>query len=183
MAGQTARTGRPAVGDGTLAIRRDHVDVEVHKTLGRNRGHLRASAVSAMADRAGEAVIDMARMLLETAVGHDAGKVVTLGAERIIPGRGQIRRIIQIRDRLSWRRCLAHVIATLENMGIFRSMRTIWSRSAELAVVVAVVTIGAEDTHAHRASLPRAIEIKHVGTKAGLRERAAAIVHHGMARR
>jgi hypothetical protein len=183
MAGQTARTGRPAVGDGTLAIRRDHVDVEVHKTLGRNSRHLRASSVRAVAYRAGEAVVDMARVLLEATVGHDAGQVVTLGAQRVIAGRREVRRKIQIGDRLSGDRCLAHIVAALENVRILRSMRTVRPRAPELAVVVAVMAIGAEDANAHGASLPGAIEIEHVRAQAGLRERAAAVVHHRMARR
>lgn len=183
MASQTARTGRSSVGDGTLAIRSDHVDVEVHEALGGNCSYLRAASVCAMAHRAGEAVVDMASVILEAAVGHDAGEIVTLGAQRVIPGRCEVRRIIQIGDWLSRSGRLAHVIAPFKNVRIFRSVRTIRPRSAELAVVIAVVTIGAEDTHAHDASLPRAIEIEHIRAQAGLRKWAAAIVHHRMARR
>ena len=60
-------------------------------------------------------------------------------------------------------------------------MGTVRAGAAEFAIVVAVVAIGAEDLVAHGAALGDAVQVQHVGPQAGLRERAVADVHDGMA--
>ena len=60
-------------------------------------------------------------------------------------------------------------------------MRAVRTCPAELAIVVAVVAIGAENLCAHGPALGDPIEIQHAGQQAGLRERAVADVRDGMA--
>lgn len=60
-------------------------------------------------------------------------------------------------------------------------MRAVWARTSELAVVITVVAIGAQNLRAHGASLRDAVEIQHVQQQAGLRQRAVAEMGHGMA--
>ena len=63
---------------------------------------------------------------------------------------------------------MAEFITPLENVRPHRAMRSIGARAAGFAIVVAVVAIGAEDLCAHGAALGDAVEVQHVGQKAGL---------------
>ena len=49
-------------------------------------------------------------------------------------------------------RDLARIVSAFQDMAIGRSMRTTRARPTELAVVFAVVAIGAEDARSHRAT-------------------------------
>ena len=60
-------------------------------------------------------------------------------------------------------------------------MGTIGARTAELAVVVTIVTVGAEDPHSDGAGGICAIKVQHLVAQARLSKRAFPIVHDGMA--
>ena len=61
-------------------------------------------------------------------------------------------------------------------------MRTVRTGSTKLTIVVAVVTIRAQNLRPHRAARRNSIEVQHVRQQAGLRECAAPCVGHRMAR-
>ena len=88
----------------------------------------------------------------------------------------------QIADQSARRRGLAELIIALEDMCVDRSMRAVGSGAAELAVVIAIVAIAAENSRSHRPRRGRAILIQHVDQQAGLRQRTRAIVRYRMAR-
>lgn len=113
-------------------------------------------------DGAGKAVVDMTSMVAEARVGRYRCQIVTLRAQRIVPSGRQVRRHNQIRDQLSRYRRLAHIVTAFEQMRIFRAVWTIGPRPAKFPVVVAVVTIRAQQTYAHAASLPYTIKVEHV---------------------
>src|SRR5215469_14402467 len=137
----------------------------------------------AVADGTGEPVVNVAGVFLEAGVGGDVAQVMTLGAQSVVAAGGEIGWKIQIRNRQTGRWRLAHIVAPLENVRILRSVRTIGSRAAGFAIVVAVVAVRAENAGAHGAALAVAIQFEQVGAQAGLRKWAAAIMHHGMAGR
>ena len=67
-------------------------------------------------------------------------------------------------------RSLAALVVVFEDVPVLRAMRAVGADSAEFAVVVTVVAIGAEDLCAHRAAVGRAsLQVQHGGQKAGLR--------------
>ena len=68
----------------------------------------------------------------------------------------------QIRDQLAWARRLAELIAALQNVEPFGAMRSVGATTAELPIVVAVMTIRAQQAHSHAAPLSGAIQVEHV---------------------
>lgn len=60
-------------------------------------------------------------------------------------------------------------------------MRTVRSQTAKFPIVIAVVAVGAEELCSHTAALRNAVQIRHVGQQARLRERAAANMSNRMA--
>lgn len=73
VASQAARIRRPSVGEWRSAIRSDYVEIEIHHALAGNRGLPVSHSVRRVADRAGEAVVNVACVLAETGTAHDTG--------------------------------------------------------------------------------------------------------------
>ncbi len=76
---------------------------------------------------------------------------------------------------------LAHFVAAFEYMRILRAVWTVRSAPTELAGVVTVMTIGAQEACAHGTPLHSAVLIPHVLEQTWLRQDATAIMHDGMA--
>ena len=106
---------------------------------------------------------------------------MALAAQAVGSSSGQIGIGKQVGDRLARQSCLAEFIAALKNMSPFRPVGTVRARPAELAIVVAVMAIGAQNLCAHGAPLADAIEVQHICPQTGLGQRTAPDVHHGMA--
>jgi len=170
MTGQTARIYSLHVGNRDFAIRSNHIKIEIHHPLSRNRCHLGTHSVCRVANRAGKSVVDVASVLAEASIAHDAGQVVTLGAKGIVASRSQIGREIQVHDRLTRGVRLAHIIAALQDMYVLRAVRAVRPCAAEFPVIIAVMAIGAQNAGAHSAALRAAVQVQHVWPQAGLRK-------------
>ena len=129
----------------------------------------------------------MPRVFTEAGVAHNVVEVVALRAQGVGAAVGSsggacVWTLKQIRDELSGNRSLAEIVSSLQDMREGRPVRTVGSAASEFPVIVAVMAVRAQDANTHAARRRAAIEIQHVRSQAGLRERASAIVHHGMAR-
>src|SRR5579863_6981799 len=127
---QAARIRRFPVSNRASAVRGNYIDIEVHHPLARNHRILRAHSMGSVADGTRESGIDVARMLAKADVTDYACQVVTLGTKGIVSRRSQIRRSIQICDRLPRNRRLTDVVPSLKKMRISRTMRPVWPSSA-----------------------------------------------------
>lgn len=83
MAHQRAGVRGAGVGDRRASIRSDHVDVEVHQTLAGDGSASCAHAVGGMANRAGEAGVDVTAVVVPACIGDDVVKVVALAAHGV----------------------------------------------------------------------------------------------------
>ncbi len=144
MACEDASVRAAIIGDGCGPVCANYVGVEVHQPLPRNGCAVRPHSVSGVANRTGEASVDVERVLAETGVLNDlVSQVVTLAAQCIGAMDAEIGIRVKIRDRLSRSQRLTIEVFALENVRPLGSMRSVRTGASELAVVVAVVTIGA----------------------------------------
>lgn len=97
-----------------------------------------------VARRTGKACVDVARMLRETAIADDLREVVALGAHPVGTGHAQIRGGKQIGNRPARDGGLTELVTPLEEMEPLRSVGPVCARTAEFAVIVAVVAIGSD---------------------------------------
>ena len=121
-------------------------------------------------------------MLGETGVGKDLGEIVALRAHRERSSDAGIRIRERIRDRSARDRRLAELIIALKNVRIDRTVRTVGPSAPELAIVVAVMAVGAEKLCAHDARGCQPLFVEHIQQQAGLRQRTGSGVRYGMAR-
>ena len=77
---EAARIAGPRIRDGGGSIRSDDVDIKVDQTFTGNGSADAAHAVSGMAGRTGEAIIDVPGVFAETGIRHDLIWVMTLRA-------------------------------------------------------------------------------------------------------
>ena len=154
---QHASIRRAAVGDRRSSILGNHVDIKIDQPLATNIRVGASHAVRSVTYRTGEAGVDMALVLGETGICHDLAQIVAFAAHRVRPVHAEVGVREQIRDQLT--RCdrLAEFVSAFQNVGPLGSMRTVRARASELAIVVAVVAVGAENARAHTAPLGRAI--------------------------
>ena len=186
VADQAAGVGGATVGNGNRAIWGNDVDVKVHEALAGDCPRLRAHAVCSVANRAGEAILNMPGMLAEAGVTHELIEVVALRAQGVGPpidsafggedGIGE-----KIRNQPAGGGSLAEFIPALHDVGENRSVRSVGSNATELTIVVAVVAVGAKNAGAHGAPIGPAVKIQHGRAKAGLGKHAGAIVEHRVA--
>src|ERR1035438_8344984 len=106
---------------------------------------------------------------------------MALAAQSIGSNNAQIGTGKEIGNQLTWRGGLAEFVAALQNMSPLGPMRTARTRAPEFAIVIAVVAIGAENLNAHGAAAADAVQVQHIRQQAGLWQRAAPVMHHGMA--
>ena len=135
-----------------------------------------------MAGGTGEAIINVPAMFAETCVRQDLIEVVALPAQGIGPVNREIRIGKKVCHPLSRSRSLAQLVATLQNVEEFRSVRAIGSSAAKFPIVIAVVAVGAQNARAHRARGAGSIQIQHLAAQARLRQDAAPLMHHRVAR-
>lgn len=181
MTQEAAGIGCPVVRDGVRSIHGHHVPVKINQALATNGCTVATHAVCRMADRAGKPVVNMTRVFAEARIAQDLRKVVAFGADRIRPIDAQIRRREEIANQRSGRGSRADFVAPLQDMRPLGAMWPIRPCSPELPVVIAVVTITAEDLCPHGAAGRDSILLQHIQSQARLRQRAAARVHDRMA--
>lgn len=184
VAHQRARVAAMVVGNRNAVIFSDYVRVKIHQPLSADARGICSHTVSTVAYRAAKAVLRYVQAVLrEAGVSDNLRQVVTLRAHSIRPGEGQVGSGKKVRDHSTRRRSLAELIVAFEDVRVVRSVRTVRPGAAELAIVVAVVAIGAEDARSHHARRRRSILIQQVQQEAGLRQGTGSIMSHRVARR
>jgi len=130
-------------------------------------------------------------VLTKARVRNDVGEVMALGAHRIRAVATGVQR--RVRNQIRGNECtrpsrgprscgyLAELVATFKDVKILRPMRSIRPRSTELAIIVAIMTVGAEDARAHQARLYFSGDIPHRSQQARLGCKCG-IAHHRMRR-
>jgi len=111
MTNQAAGITDPLVGDWGSTIRSNDIGVKIHHALSGNESGVRTHSVCRVAYGAGKTVVDMASVSAETGVADNTSQIMTFGTQSIIASRAQIRRRIQVGDRLTRNGRLAHVVA------------------------------------------------------------------------
>ena len=186
MHGPVAHQGatvRPAVvRDGHAAVRSYDFQVKIDQPLARDVPAARSHAVRAVARRAGEAGVDVARVLAPTRILDDVVRqIMALAAHRIGAIDAEIRRRVEIRNPLPGTRRLAEFIAALQEMVPLGSMRPVRTHAAEFAIVVAVVAVGAVNLRTHGPARRAPVQLHHIGQQAGLWQATASWVEHRVA--
>ncbi len=102
-------------------------------------------------------------------IGHHLVQIMALRTHRVGAVHAEVGTRIQVGDRQSGRHSLAELVAALQYVRPFRPVRTIRAGATKLAIVIAIVAIGAEDASTHRTPHSNAIKLKHLGTQAWLR--------------
>ena len=150
VAHQCARIRSAVVRDGHSPIRGHHIHVKVDQSLAAHVSVAASHAVCRVAGGTGEAGVEVAGVLIPTGVLDDlAGQIMALSAHAVGPIHSQIRIGEEISNPLPRSGGLAEFIAALQNVRPFRSMRTTWPLASELAIVVAIVAIRAENLRTH----------------------------------
>jgi len=181
VAGQVAGVGGAGIGDRAGAIRRHHIEIKVHQPLAGNAPVHGSHSMRRMAGGAGKAVVDVPGVFAEGRVCGDVCQIMAFSAQGVWPVDAKIRSGKQVCNQLPWKGGLAELVAPLQDVRPLRAMRTIRTCATELAIVVAIVAIGTKDSRAHGAPARDAVEVQHVCQQTGLRQRAVAVVGHGMA--
>lgn len=121
-----------------------------------------------MADRAGSTDLADLQLMPKTGAGHHLREIVAFGTQRI----GSVDADVGVRERIrdvpTRRYRLAHLVAALENMRPLRAVRTVWSVTAKLAIIVAVVAVRTKDPRSHVPSGSDSVRLQHLGSEARL---------------
>ena len=181
VAGEATRVCSARIGNGSGSVCCDYVDVKIDESLPGNAPAAAAHSVGGMARGTRETIIDMARVLAEAGIREDLRQVVALRAERVRTVYAEIGAGIEVDDQHSRAGSLAEFVAAFQNVCPLRTMRTIRTGAPKFAIVIAVVAIGAENLHRHASSQGHPVQIQHIAQQAGLRQRTASGMHHGMA--
>ena len=181
VAGQNTSIAAAVVGNWCAVVLTYNVGIKVHQALARNTRGNRSHAVRRVADRTREAVLRyVVTVLEEGGITYHVAQVVALGAHAIGSVEAEVRIRKSVGNQSAGRRCLAELIIVLKDVRVHRTVRTIRPNAAELAIVVAVMAIGAEGLDSHQPPW-RAVLVQHVGQQTGLRKRARPDMRHGMA--
>ena len=181
VAGKGARTRGPIVGDARASVWSNDMHVKIHQAFAGTAGAGSADAMGRVTGRAGEAGVDVRRMLPEAGVGDDLAEVMALRAESIGTVRAQVGIGIQVCDQLARHDGLAGFVTAFQNMGESGTVRPVRTGAPEFPIVIAVVAIGAEDAVSHQTAFGRAVKIEHVAQQTWLRKRATAVMHDRVA--
>ena len=150
MAGQSAGVAAAVVGDRSAVVLRHHVNIKIHQAFARNSRGYRTHAVRSMADGTGEAVLrHVVAVLRKAGVSLDFVQIMTFGAHAVRAVEAYVWIGKQVRDLSARHSGLAELIVVLEDMRVDRTVRTVRADSTELAIVVAVVAITAENPDTH----------------------------------
>ena len=122
VADQGAGVGGAVVRNGRCPVGGHNIDIKVDEPLPRNVPRLRAHAVRCMADRAGEAIVDVPGVLAEARIPHDLVQVVALGAHCVGAAASatqgaQFRRGEKVGNKSARQRRLAEFVPALEDVG------------------------------------------------------------------
>src|SRR5215471_3989478 len=98
-------------------------------------------------------------MLGEACVCRDLLKIVALGTERVGSIHREVRAGEQIVHQSAGNGRDTELVAALQNVAELRSVRPVGTAAAELAIVVAVVAIGAQDARADGTRGIRTVEV------------------------
>lgn len=183
VADQCACVCSVIVGNWIRSIHSHNIGIKVDQPLPGNAGVDPSHAVGGVAGRARKAIIDMPGMLGETRVAYHAIQIVALRAHCVGAIHAEVRSRKQVADQCAGCGSAADFVASLEDMCPSRSMRAIGPQAPEFAVVITVVTIGAQILGSHRAARCNAIQLQHVGQQAGLRQSAGPRMQDRMAGR
>lgn len=162
---QRTSVSRSIVGYRHQLIWGDNVYVEVDESLSRNRWAGRTHTMRRVAYGARKPFRgDMKIMLRPTSrparrpgscrVRDNNAQVVALRAHRVRALVAQIWRGVSIRDSSTGGGSLRELIIALQNMWVNRTVRSIRTRAAEFAIIVATVAVRAKDRSARRAHRP-----------------------------
>lgn len=163
VASQTARVCGPRIRNGIGSVWRYQVEVKVREPLAGNAPASAAHSVGGMACGTGEAVINMPGVLGKAGVRNDLVQIVALRAHRIGTVHAKVRARKEIRDQLAWQSGLAELVPALQDVRPFGPVRPVRTLAAELAIVIAIVAVAAENLYSHAAGLCYAVQIQHVG--------------------
>jgi len=170
MAGQHTGAGPSVVADGSPVVLPDDVDVKIQEPFTGNRGGLGTHPMGRVTHRARKTVSRyVPRVLRETRVGQNLRQIVTLAAQRVRSIRTEIRVRVGIGDRSSRRCRLAELVVALQDVRVYRTVWSVGAGSTEFPVIVAVVTIRAEDPWTSEPRRNGPVQVQHVQPQAGLR--------------
>lgn len=182
MADQRASSSAAIVRNGHPAVRSDYIQVEVDEPVAGHGSISTRDSVRSVASRARKTGIDVDGVPGPACILDDiAREIMAFAAHRVRPVYRQIRVGIEVRNPLARTRRLAEFITSLQKVRPFRSVRTARARTAEFAVVVAVVTIRAKYLEPHQPPLTGSVQLRHVGQKTGLGVSRGTRVRHRMA--
>src|SRR5579864_6079944 len=128
-----------------------------------------------------EAVLrNVIAVMSETEIIHHIAQVMAFGTHSIGSVEAEVGIWKRIRHRAARSCSLAELVVVLEDVRIHRAVRTIRTKSAKLTIVIAVMTVAAEDPHSHQAPCG-AVLIQHVGEQARLGQRTQTVMSDRMA--
>src|SRR6266576_50145 len=133
-----------------------------------------------MTDGAGKAVVDVTRVLLEARIQEHLLQIVTLAAQRIWSIDGKIRIRKEAIQQSPRDRCDTELVTTLENVVKLRTVWAVGACPAEFTIVVAIVTIRAQDACTYSPRGICSIQIQHLGAQARLSQGTLSIMHDRM---
>ena len=144
VAGQSASVAAAVVGDWCAVVLPHHVNVKIHQAFARNPRTHRTHAVRSMADGTGEAILrHVVAVLRKTGVSLNFVQIMTFGAHAVRPVEAYVWIGKQVRDLSAGHGGLAELIVVLEDVRVDGTVGAIRSGATKLAVVVAVMAIGA----------------------------------------
>ena len=147
VTGQCASLRSAVVRDWRAAILANHVRVEVHHALAADIRRDRTHSMRRVANGTAETFLPHVQTVFrETRVGENLCQIMALCAQCIRSRHTQIRIREQIRHGAARGGRLAELIIALQNVRINGPMWAIRTGPAKLAIVVAIVAIGTEDT-------------------------------------
>ena len=150
MTYQHTGIGGSIVGDGKAAIWGDDVPVKVDQALAAYHSAGGSHAVGSMTGGTCETGVNVAAVISPTGVLDDlAGQVMAFGAHAVRSHCAQVGIGEEIRNELTRQHGLTELISALENVGPFGAVWAVRAGAPELAVIVAVVAIGAEYLSSH----------------------------------
>lgn len=117
MAQQCASVGAAVIGDGSRTVLPNHVRIEIHHALSRNRRRRCAHAVGGVANRTTKTVLGrMKAVLREAGIGENLRQVVALRAHGIRTGHAGVGSRKEIGDDAAGHRRLAELIIALKEV-------------------------------------------------------------------
>lgn len=181
MTGQGAGVAGAVIGNRRAIVLTHHVDVKIHQTLAGYPRRNRAHAMSCVARGTREAVLrNVISVMSETEIIHHIAQVMAFGTHSIGSVEAEVGIWKRIRHRAARSCSLAELVVVLENVRIHRTMRAVRSESAKLAIVVAVMTVAAQNPYSHQAPCG-AVLIQHVGEQARLGQWTQTVMSDRMA--